>query len=110
MKIELGKVYKDKWGDLRIPIVHYAGDVHYISCSSNTGVWIYNPYKNIVKESNFKTWELQEDSVFELDNQQVQEAFAIIMNLQLDWTILIKKSADSLIDIGVGLFNKGRID
>ena len=96
MNIEIGKIYKNKWGDKRIPMKESGGDVWYASMDSAGVGYVFNPYRNVVKKENFKTWELTDG--YAMDTEMFDE---VISRATARWGELILETMHSLSDMMV---------
>lgn len=97
--MEIGTIYKNKWGDKRIPIIKTGEDIIYIEHLLDNGYWFYNPYKHRIKETNLKQkWYPTDMKLDEPAIKRLEES--ILLELNVDWAKLCLKSSE-LMHIGI---------
>ena len=100
-KIQLFKVYKNKWGELRIPFKQDGRDVYYVQSANNSfsgklpknPIYSYNPYKDMVSENSFKDkFVLTNETNLELSPYQIEKLIKVCQDIEIDWEIFWKLS------------------
>lgn len=89
-KIKIGAVYKNGYGDLRIPLcVLQDGLVVYIEKTADEKLFGYNPYRDAVKEANF----LRKFSISDTGNQltlnEIDKLAQVIVRANMEWSQLL---------------------
>lgn len=95
-EIKIGYIYKNKWGDIRVPIFIKNDVVSYIEKRNENTIWFYNPYMNTVVKSNF----LSKLELVEISNplklKEITKMIKLIEIADKNWSNLLVKTGKEI--------------
>lgn len=93
MKINIGHLYTNKWGETRVPIFVEENDVIFIRKNEEKHPFFYNPYKDRVTISTFSNNFFDRGISNPLSKESVNKIEKIISEVDSQWKDLLKNGA-----------------